>query len=87
MKAKHPDGTEMIICDLCGEIDEGNPCWKCLRDEEEAEIQAELEKAAMMRDALEECKRGNHLEIQTISLGEEHYERRCRICDEILDED
>ena len=27
-----------IICRVCGEIDEGDPCWKCKRDAEEEEM-------------------------------------------------
>jgi len=35
-----------VICRVCGEIDEGNPCWKCIRDLQEIEAQLELEKPA-----------------------------------------
>ena len=33
-----------IICRFCGEIDEGNPCWKCKRDIEEDDMREHLER-------------------------------------------
>lgn len=32
-----------VICRFCGEIDEGDPCWKCIREYREFKEREEME--------------------------------------------